>query len=116
MFGAYNCSSTIFWHFFLYTFSIGVRILFHNFLSPCLSSAQVLSIPGDLRLPEDDVDTLKHVGVRTLCEILLIYTECPTCYQTRHFFNNFTTNEYIIPTILCELTRTLTLTNNNHIV
>jgi hypothetical protein len=23
------------------------------------------------------------------------YTVCPTCYQTRHFFNNFTTNEDI---------------------
>jgi len=24
---------------------------------------------------------------------LFTYTECPTPYQTRHFFNNFTTNE-----------------------
>ena len=23
------------------------------------------------------------------------YTGCPTCYRTRHFFNNFTTNEDI---------------------
>jgi len=23
----------------------------------------------------------------------LYYTVCPTCYRTRHFFNNFTTNE-----------------------
>jgi len=25
----------------------------------------------------------------------LNYTECPTGYRTRHFFNNFTTNEDI---------------------
>jgi hypothetical protein len=24
-----------------------------------------------------------------------VYTGCPTTYQTRHFFNNFTTNEDI---------------------
>jgi hypothetical protein len=27
--------------------------------------------------------------------MVLHYTECPTCYRTRHFFNNFTTNEDI---------------------
>jgi len=26
------------------------------------------------------------------------YTVCPTCYRTRHFFNNFTTNENIATT------------------
>ena len=27
--------------------------------------------------------------------VLLHYTECPTRYRTRHFFNNFITNEDI---------------------
>jgi len=26
---------------------------------------------------------------------MYIYKECPTRYRTRHFFNNFTTNEDI---------------------
>jgi len=31
----------------------------------------------------------------TVWYVLSHYTGCPTCYRTRHFFNNFTTNEDI---------------------
>ena len=30
-----------------------------------------------------------------VCVYIYIYTGCPTTYQTRQFFNNFTTNEDI---------------------
>jgi hypothetical protein len=37
--------------------------------------------------------------IKEFCTKLVIYyyyyTECPTCYRTRHFFNNSNTNEDI---------------------
>jgi len=54
-----------------------------------------------IRLPQDDVAVSKRVAVHTIPKVLLIYmyvyTVCPTRYRTRHFFNNFTTNEDITP-------------------
>jgi hypothetical protein len=35
----------------------------------------------------------KLQNIKCLC--LIICTECPTSYRTRHFFDNFTTNEDI---------------------
>jgi len=42
-------------------------------------------------LKQSTVTLVKPRGAR----INLDYTECPTHYRTRHFFNNFTTNEDI---------------------
>ena len=38
--------------------------------------------------PRDLINTIK-------CALKCTYTECPTRYGTRHFFNNYNTNEDI---------------------
>jgi len=38
---------------------------------------------------------MKYLRSYTLRILLVINTVCPTRYRTRHFFNNFTTNEDI---------------------
>ena len=44
------------------------------------------------RPPEDEQGNARNIH-RILINVL--YTGCPTRYRTRHFFNNFTTNEDI---------------------
>jgi len=43
------------------------------------------------------LSSISHItDITKLCTLIKRSTTgCPTCYQTRHFFNNFTTNEDI---------------------
>jgi len=48
------------------------------------------------------VEQLRNTGIinastrlHLVGDFYMIYTECLTCYRTRYFFNNFTTNEDI---------------------
>ena len=53
-----------------------------------------------------------ELTMNSLCTC--VYTECPTRYRTRHFFNNFTTNEDIATKFEADLphcVRNVTTTN-----
>ena len=46
---------------------------------------------------------LNSITVQQDATFSVYYTECPTRYRTRHFFNNFTTNEDIATKFEAEL-------------
>jgi len=78
-------------HIYLFTYNTFIKLLYMFRALPCSSS-------GGLR--RDCIYAAS--GIVTVCRWLpctpvenRVYTECPTRYRTRHFFNNFTTNEDI---------------------
>jgi len=40
-------------------------------------------------------NAIYSVNTQLCISTMILYTVCPTRYRTRHFFNNFTTNEDI---------------------